>query len=235
MSNDLHFIQMSILKKLLFAESLKFSELRPDNNVENNLLTFHLDRLIKDGLVQKTEDGYKLTPTGKEFANRMDTDNNKVQRQGKISALQCCYRNINGELEFLVYTRLKHPFYGCQGYPSGKVQYGEQVIAASKRELLEETGLIGDPEIFMIDHYIVYKDNELVEDKYFYFCRYLNPTGELTQSEEGKFEWVKESELDKVWTKPAEPIERMRYINERIKDTKSPLTFSESIHHTDNF
>src|SRR5260221_866362 len=124
---DLHYIQLNILRKLLFSSSLRFSELRP-KDIENNLLTFHIDQLIRDKLIEKVDDKYQLTQKGKEFANRMDTDKVEIKPQGKIGAIECCIRNTGDELEFLAYTRLKHPFYGSQGYSSGKVQYGAKTI-----------------------------------------------------------------------------------------------------------
>lgn len=234
--DNLHYIQLNILKKLLFAETLKFSELKPFD-IENNQLTFHLDRLIKDGLVEKVDDGYKLTVKGKEFANRMDTDKAKMQLQGKIGVIQCCINNQKSENEFLLYTRLKHPFYGSQGYSSGKVRFGETIKDAAKRELKEETNLEGEPELFMIEHHLVYSKDEhkLLEDKYFYFCKIINPKGELKANEEGKFEWVKESEVSKYLKKPFESVERILYITERIKDLKKEITFEEITHFTDSF
>ena len=38
--NDLHYIQLAILKKLLFSEGLRFSELKPFADLETNQLTF---------------------------------------------------------------------------------------------------------------------------------------------------------------------------------------------------
>lgn len=240
--NQLHFIQLAILKKLLFSNGLRFSELKPMETMENNQLIFHVDQLVKDQLVIKTEDKiYKLTDLGKEYANRMDTDKTQVMRQGKIGAIQCCFRTADttdsGENEFLIYTRLKQPFYGSQGYPSGKVAYGESVLDASVRELAEETQLVGEPKLFMIEHHRVYKPdtNELLEDKYFYFCRYVNPKGNVIANDEGKFEWVTESQLNDYWVKPFEKVERLQYITKRIKDVDSAVTFEEVIHFAENF
>ena len=53
--NQLHFIQREILRKLLFTDIARFSELQIEN-VESNLVNFHISQLIKDGLVTKTSD-----------------------------------------------------------------------------------------------------------------------------------------------------------------------------------
>lgn len=235
---DLHYIQLKVLKKLLFSEGLGLHDLRPDDSIENNQLLFHVESLMKDGLVEKQDKTYILTKKGKEYANRMDSDKVKIKKQGKIGAIQCCIRTTGDEPEFLIYTRKKHPFYGSQGYASGKVDYGEKVLDAARRELKEETNLDGgEGELFLIEHHIVYDKhtNELLEDKYFYFCRFENPSGELQPNDEGDFEWVPESKARDYFKKPFENIERLIYITERIKDLDAQLTFQEVTHYTDKF
>ena len=73
--------------------------------------------------MQKGE--YRLTVIGKEYANRMDTDTNEIERQPKISVLLLIERNNNGETEYLLQQRLKQPFFGFWGMMSGKVKFGD--------------------------------------------------------------------------------------------------------------
>ncbi len=39
--------------------------------------------------------------------------------------------------------RTQAPHAGCWGFPGGRVEYGERLVDAAQRELLEETGLVG--------------------------------------------------------------------------------------------
>ena len=135
---QLHDIQIQILKNLLFSASLKYYQLKPNKELENNKFNFHLNRLIDCGYITKRNQYYELTNTGKEYANRIGTDTH-LRLQGKISVVVIITRNK--DTETLIYTRLKHPFYGCQGHLSGKVYWGETLDDAAKRELKEETNL----------------------------------------------------------------------------------------------
>lgn len=203
MNTELHAIQIQILNKLLFKPSQRYVDLRPSEDIENNKLNFHLKQLQELGLIQKIDDVYSLTAKGKEFAGRIDTDKLKVHKQAKISVSVCCIReDSKGQREYLIYTRLKQPFYGCQGFLTGKVGYAEQVKTAAARELTEETGLSGEPQITALKHYRVFdhESHELLEDKQLFFCVVHNPMGDLQQSEEGKFEWVKRKDLKKYVT-----------------------------------
>ncbi|OGM32316.1 hypothetical protein A2803_04120 [Candidatus Woesebacteria bacterium RIFCSPHIGHO2_01_FULL_44_21] len=199
---QLHEIQLQILKKLLFANGLKFSELKPDNEMENNQFTFHLDQMIAMGHIAKTEHKYFLTQKGKEFANRMDTNKTAIPLQAKISVIIIPMKGKPKNRVFLIYTRLKQPFYGCQGFMSGKVNFGEKVIDAAKREFKEETNLDGRAQIVALKHYRVFdkKTKELLEDKFMFYCKVENPRGDLVPADEGKYGWVNRKDLKKYVT-----------------------------------
>lgn len=194
---------MKILRELLFSQGLSFSELNQEG-LETNQHTFHLKKLIELKYVEKTQSGYRLTTKGKEYANTMDTDSNKIVKQGKLSVICTCFRKKGPQREVLIYTRLKQPFYGSQGFFSGKIQYGENVDKAAQRELKEETGMSGSPQVKGLRHFRVYteSDKRLVEDKFMFFVVFESPEGELIPHEEGKYEWVKLSEVKEFITKP---------------------------------
>lgn len=157
---QLHPTQLAILKKLLFSPVLRYTDMKPSSKMDNNQFDFHLDSLITSGLVEKMDTGYTLTPTGKEYANRMDTDEVKILQQAKLGARVGCVRTVNGVQEFLVYTRKKQPFYNCQGFLAGKIRYGEKVLDAAARELKEETGLTGSPTLVESRAYASVRQNE---------------------------------------------------------------------------
>lgn len=179
---------MQILKKLLFSEGLSFTELK-NESIENNQHTFHLQKLTGMGLIEKKGNLYHLTLKGKEFANTMDTDSQLKVKQAKISVLCCCFKDDGKHV--LIYTRKKHPFYNNQGFLSGKVNYGETVIETANRELFEETGLEGRPEIRGLRHFKVYtSENKLLEDKFMFYVRFDNPKGTLKPNDEGEYKWI---------------------------------------------
>ena len=113
---QLHPIQLKILKKLLFAPQLKYTELKPEEHIENNQLSFHLNTLISIGHIEKVDQHYILTTQGKEYANRMDSGELYVQLQAKTGVLVCATRGQGDAQEYLIYTRKKHPFFGKQGF-----------------------------------------------------------------------------------------------------------------------
>lgn len=119
--DQLHQIQRQIINKLIFSPGLRYTELKPSKDLENNQFDFHLDRLISLGYVQKVDKLYALTNAGKTYSATFDTEKVAVIKQAKLTVWLAPMRKANDLWEFLVYTRLKHPFFGCQGFCGGKI------------------------------------------------------------------------------------------------------------------
>ncbi len=210
MSDDFHLIQRRILNNLLFNDKLRYSEIKP-GEMEGSQFTFHLNKLIEIGLVEKADDQYTLTANGKTIANSFDTDSVNPRRQAKHSVVFCAFRTSEGKIESLIYTRKKNPYYDHQGFPTGKVMYGESIITTAERELKEETNLSGIAVLIGIRHFRVYypKNSDLVEDKVMYICKIENPKGELANNIEGEFKWIKFEHISKLIAKPLPEFEEV--------------------------
>lgn len=187
---DAHAVQMKILRHLLLSPDATFARLRKDADMQSDQFTFHLKKLTSVGYVVKDGRSYRLTRAGKEYANRMDTDENVIEKQPKLSVV-LVVENEKGEM--LQQQRLKHPYYGYWGNATGKVRWGETLTEAGARELMEETGLTADLRVVGFYHKLDYdKDSgELLEDKYFCIIHGTDPKGELIVDAEGHHnEWM---------------------------------------------
>ena len=183
-----HTAQVAILRHLLFKPQAGFAELQKEAGLTSDHFNFHVKKLIDEGYVEKLEKGYRLTHKGKEYANRMDTDENEIEKQPKVSvAITLERRNEKGEREFLFQQRKKNPYYDFWGRVGGKIRWGESVLEAAKRELREETGLEAEFEQRLLYHKRDFNKatGKLLEDKIF-FCVYATEyTGEFIQEFEG--------------------------------------------------
>lgn len=190
----IHTVQASILRQLLFTPRASFVDLQKETNLSSDHFTFHIKKLIESGLIEKNASQYQLTLTGKEYANRMDTDSHVIERQPKVSTLLIVERTLpDGTYQYLVQQRLKQPFYGFWGLFGGKVGWGESFEDTAERELKEESGLDGTFVYKFLHRKRDYKksDNSLLEDKVFAVMFCDNASGTLkTEFEGGHNEWV---------------------------------------------
>ncbi len=195
---DVHEAQTSILRALLFAPHAGFAELQKTTNLTSDHFNFHIKKLVDAKLVEKTDQGYTLTPRGKEYANRMDTDENEIEKQPKVSVALIVERQNGKRREFIVQQRLKQPYYGFYGRLGGKVRWGESFEEAAARELQEETGLTGTFTFSHIFHKRDYKrsDGSLLEDKIFVVMHCSDASGNMMETfEGGKNFWMTQEEL----------------------------------------
>jgi len=185
---NIHDAQMVILRELLFHPSVGFAKLQKITGMSSDHFNFHLQKLVELKLVEKVSRGtYSLSPRGKEYANKLDTDSNTVERQPKTAVILAVERVRGGKKEYLFQERLKQPYYGFWGFPSGKVRWGETVVQTAERELTEETGLRADYRIAGVYHELVYQQEtgEQLEDKIFFVVHCINVKGELVEEFEG--------------------------------------------------
>jgi len=195
----IHPAQTKILRELLFRPQAGFAQLQKPTGLSGDHFSFHIARLVELGLVEKVARGaYRLNAAGKEYANRLDTDNNTVERQPKCAVIPALERVHGGRKEYLFQERLKNPFYGFWSLPSGKMRWGESIVQAAAREAMEETGLTAVFEAAGVYHERVYEaeSDNLLEDKIFFVVRGSHVQGKLiTDFEGGQNEWMTADEL----------------------------------------
>ena len=195
----IHDAQVLILRELLFRESATYAELQKPTDLTSDHFNFHIKRLTNLGLVKKLKPGtYTLTTAGKEYANKLDTDSNTVERQPKLAVILAIKRTFGDDTKYIFQKRLKNPYYGFWGFPTGKMRWGETVLEAAQREALEETGLDLEFEAKGVYHEHVTLDQErkVVEDKMFFVCEAHSDSGDLLEDFEGGHnQWMSVEEI----------------------------------------
>lgn len=187
-----HEAQTLILRELLFHPSASYAQMQKPTGLTSDYFNFHISRLVELGFVEKIARGqYKLSRRGKEYANKLDTENNTIERQPKVSVILVIWKDA-AKKQLLLQERLKNPFFGFWGYPTGKISWGETVLQTAQRELKEETNLDGNFTYHGIYHEHA-KDAdsaELLEDKLFLITETVGPTGEMKDAEGCHNEWI---------------------------------------------
>jgi ADP-ribose pyrophosphatase YjhB (NUDIX family) len=121
----------------MYATSLGYAQMRP-KGVESNHFAYHLDQLIRAGLIAKDGRSYTLTPLGLSLADRVSHENMTIRTQPHIVTAA---NVVNGDGQLLLYKHTFQPYLGLYGFPQGRLHFEEQVATAAKRELQEKSGL----------------------------------------------------------------------------------------------
>lgn len=112
--------------------------MRP-KGVESNHFAYHLDQLVRNGLVQKKDRDYSLTPKGLALADKISHDNISIRLQPHI--VTSVYARSGETGRIVLYKHAFQPYLGIYGLPQGRIHYEESVSDAASRELEEKTGL----------------------------------------------------------------------------------------------
>ncbi|HUC90073.1 MAG TPA: NUDIX hydrolase [Patescibacteria group bacterium] len=133
----MHHIQKKILQNLLYASELNYAKLRPAG-IESNHFAYHLEQLMRDGMVAKKGKTYALTPQGLQLVDRLSQGKMAERLQPHIVTAI----NLQNSLgQTLLYERGFQPYLGRCGFPLGKIHYEENIKEAAIRELHEKTGI----------------------------------------------------------------------------------------------
>jgi ADP-ribose pyrophosphatase YjhB (NUDIX family) len=211
-NDTMHPAQVSILHALLFRPSASFSDLQKASALSSDHFNFHLKQMLDQGVISKNSDGhYTLTQSGKEYANRFDTDERVVERQPKVAVL---LHILGKDGKQLFQQRLKQPYYGFWGRPTGKIRWGETIIEGAARELKEETNLEADLAFVGIHHKMDYNKStgKMLEDKVFFTIKCTNTRGRLLEDfDGGKNAWMTREEVtarEKVFEGIERPLQQ---------------------------
>lgn len=125
------------MKVLISVPSASYSVLKLPG-IESNLFLYHLQQLIKLGLVEKIDKQYKLTLLGKQYSDRSSLETMLPRVQPKVVSVLVI---TDPDGNYLILERLHQPFIGTRGFPSGKVHFGEALEDSGYRELEDKAGI----------------------------------------------------------------------------------------------
>jgi len=215
MESAIHTIQLQILTKLMKSPAeQRYSELMI-TGIENDLFNYHLQQLVKNGLVNKNDARYSLTEIGQKSITHLDALGNP-RDFFKVSVALMVFRNDYSEL--LIQKRLRNPFYGEFTTVAGKVLPGEKIVDAARRKLLEEANLAATFTFVGVLRKIKRNPELMIfEDVFYHYCVATDPVGVLAEKNEfGENFWIPLSKFIEYEEKNIDSGELDRAVGQRI-------------------
>ncbi len=177
-----HHIQKSIVYDLAFAESLRFSDLKPDD-MENKAFTYHLKKVMKAGLVEKLDDGrYTLTMKGRRVGKGALKKESRLLDRA-YSILLLAVRNIEDDT-WLLYKRQTQPLLGLVGFMQAQPVAETDACSTAEKTCFEETGIKAEFAVQGHGYFRVYRKGELESFIHFTLLIGQDPQGELLETAE---------------------------------------------------
>jgi len=201
-NQPLHKAQLSILTALRHTNAARFSDLMQPTGLTSDTFKFHIRKLAHAGIIEKIATGeYRLTAHGKAIANITNQETRTIRRQPKLSVLLVISRpGMDGETEYLVQQRLRNPFYGYWGFPSGPTNWGEMPEQTAHAELEKQAGITVDLTVraFYREQDMGKESSNPIEDKLFtVLTGTVQGSDTLTAWVGGHNEWMTVQELQK--------------------------------------
>lgn len=227
-------IQDFIISRLKNAASLRYSDMRPDD-IPNDLYNYHLKQLLSKKLVEKTDNGYCLSPAGQRHVADIHHTSDPLNRLFKLNVITIVSRIIDGETMILNQSRTSNPSYGKVGVMGGTVIKGEPLLDAAARKLREETGLIAEFRLVGWERRLLYKHDALFSDVLFPIAYADASQGELHDTEYGRNFWTPLAAAIKNESNPSDSIASIITILKAVEAGNLqtlPLFFNETMQYS---
>jgi ADP-ribose pyrophosphatase YjhB (NUDIX family) len=117
---------------------LKFSHIEQQIKIRSNMVAYHLDQMVKDGLLQKRGTAYSLSAQGEQYLPHFA----HLTRQELGPLPVMLIAPIKNGKVFLI-QRKKRPYQGYWGMIGGKMRFGESFEECCERKLFVEGELDG--------------------------------------------------------------------------------------------
>jgi len=191
-STAIHPLQIEIFERLRTnPQGLRFSQMCP-KGIESDIDNYHLKYLVKSGFIKKSDGKYLMTAKGKEHVVDLAPLRFGVAPMLKIAAMNMALKTTDEGLKILYQRRLREPHFGSIVMVAGGLKRGETLLAAAKRRLLEEAGLVCEPRWIGTLRKIRLRteDRRPWSDITYHICASFEPAGEILATKFGEHFWL---------------------------------------------
>ena len=179
-------VRHKIFELFVKSKRMRFSEIEKALGIKSNTLAYHLDGMVKEGMLEKDGDDYQLSVHGEKLLPFFAHITQKITG----GCLPVVLAAIIKDNQILLLKRKKRPYQGYWGMPGGKLHLEESIEECALREVKEETGLdCSFSHIAAIVHERV-KEKEIFKHAFvLFFVVVKAKTAQIKESEEGRLEW----------------------------------------------
>jgi ADP-ribose pyrophosphatase YjhB (NUDIX family) len=186
----------------LFREhtKLKFNEIEKALNIRSNMVSYHLEQMQKEGLLEKKDDYYYLTKEAEKYLPIVP----HIIGEG-LSPLPVVLVALMNKNNILLIKRNNRPYKGYWSMMGGKILLEESFEDASKRVIKKKSNLDADYiSINSVLHERVEGDDMIKHSFILFFTKMKTNETEFRRTDYGELQWFDLEEIDKLKIVPSD-------------------------------
>ncbi len=152
----------AIYRLFLHQHELSFHEIEQGLGIRSNMVAYHLDSMVKEGLVCKAGQKYRLTEPGERLLPHVPQLTQEVYSPLPVILVAVLHQD-----RLLMLQRKKRPYLGYWSLPGGRIKVGESIEEAAERIVREKTGIMTTDA--QVNHLMHERVQEEGQEKYGFF------------------------------------------------------------------
>ncbi|MBW3004507.1 NUDIX domain-containing protein [Candidatus Woesearchaeota archaeon] len=216
-----------IFKLFLKNTKLKFSEIEKALQIRSNMVSYHLEKMQEEGLLEKKDDYYYLTKKAERYLPIIP----HITGQ-ELGPLPVVLVAVLKKDKVLLIKRNKRPYQNYWCMLGGKMQMEETFGAAAKRVVKEKSGLDAKYDGMAGVLYERVEGEDIIKHSFIhFFVRMQAETAEFKEAESGELKWFKIKDLDKekiipsdLWLIKHRLNSNIEVIDSEMKENKGELS-----------
>ncbi len=182
-----------IFKLFLENIKLKFNEIEKETGIRSNMVSYHLEKMQKEGLLEKRRGYYLLTKNAEKY---IPIFSNLIGKE--LSALPVILIALINKDKILLMKRNRRPYKNYWSMIGGKILPEEDFETASLRQIKEKTNL--DCKYVSINSVLHerIKDSKMVKYSFIlFFTKTITKKENFIESTHGKLKWFNLKDIGK--------------------------------------
>jgi ADP-ribose pyrophosphatase YjhB (NUDIX family) len=189
-----------IFKLFLNNTKLKFNEIEKALNIRSNMVSYHLEKMQEEGLLEKKDEYYYLTKNAERYLPIFQ----QVIGQ-ELGPVPVVLVAVVKKDKILLIKRNKRPYQKYWSLLGGKMLLEENLEDASKRVVKEKTGL--DADFKSVNTVLLERvegDDIIKHNFIHFFIKMTAKEDKVKASEQGELDWFKIKDVDNAKLIPSD-------------------------------
>ncbi|MBS3168514.1 NUDIX domain-containing protein [Candidatus Woesearchaeota archaeon] len=202
-----------IFRLFLDNDKLKFNEIEKFLGIRSNMVSYHLEKMLQECLLEKKGDYYVLTKNAEKYIPVFSNITGE-----SMSPLAVVLVAVVNKDKILLIKRNNRPYKDYWGLIGGKILFGENFERASERLTSIRSKLdCSFVSVNSVLHEHVKNGDEIIHDFMLFFTKVRSKGLNFVDGKYGKLKWFNIKDISKVKIIPSDKWLIVNKLNSKVK------------------